>query len=259
MVSCRSEDVERSGHLTETGEASMSIAQKTRNVLRGLLQAYGTRNLKRQLWNIEFAQGRWDCLDRTPGDCVYPYVEKFVNNGAILDLGCRSGSTGNELGATTYQHYTGVDISDVAIEKARKRTTENRRGDKNHYFQSDIFSYVPARQYHVILFRDSIYYVPRGKIKAMLDRYSKYLKECGVFIMRMYNGSDKYKAIVDTIESNFEVVEKYLSDQPKAIVIVFRQRCRLQASPELLSTAAEARIFQSEMTSGEHGRASLET
>ena len=31
----------------------------------------------------------------------------------------------------------------------------------------------------------------------------------------MWNGSDKYQTILDTIESNFEVVEKYLSDQLK--------------------------------------------
>ena len=201
----------------------MYLPGRVQNILRGLLQAYGTKNVKRYLWNIEFSQGRWDCLDRTPLDCVYPYVEKYANGGSILDLGCGSGSTGNELDATTYRHYMGVDISDVAIEKARRRTEENGRAHQNRYAQSDVFSYVPTQQYDVILFRDSIYYIPWGKIKTMLDRYSKYLKEGGVFIVRMWNGSDKYNTIADTIEDNFEVVEKYLSDQPKAVVIIFRQ------------------------------------
>ncbi len=151
--------------------------------------------------------------------------------GSILDLGCGSGSTGNELSGTAYQVYTGVDISDVALENAKKRTEENRRGDKSRYFQSNIFSYVPTRRYDVILFRDSIYYVPPRKIKAMLDRYSKSLKKGGVFIVRMWNGSDKYKPIADTVESNFEVVERYLSDRPKAVVIVLRQGCRLERAP----------------------------
>src|SRR5882672_10957138 len=162
----------------------MQPVRKIRNILRALLQGYGTESLKRRLWNVEFARGRWDCLDRTPGDCVYPYVEKYAKKGSILDLGCGSGSTGNELDPTTYQDYTGVDISDVAIEKAKKKTEENSRGDRNGYFQSDLFSYVPTTRYDVILFRDSIYYVPLRNVIPMLSRYSNHLKESGVFIVR---------------------------------------------------------------------------
>jgi len=76
----------------------------------------------------------------------------------------------------------------------------------------------------VILFRDSIYYVPRAKIKRMLDRYSQYLREGGVFIVRMSSVSGERKTILDTIESGFEVVEKGLSVQPNTVVIVFRRR-----------------------------------
>src|ERR1019366_1801099 len=202
----------------------MHLAQKARNVWRGLLQTRGTENVKRSLWNKEFTGGRWISLDNTPGDCVYAYVEKYARNGSILDLGCGSGNTGNELEAKTYRHYTGVEISDVAIEKARRRTEENRRADKNSYFQSDILSYAPTQQYDVILLREVIFYVPRAKIRSVLNRYSEYLKEGGVFIVRICNIAGKYKIFVDTIESNFLVVEKYVADQTTTAVIVFRQR-----------------------------------
>ncbi len=59
----------------------MHLAGRVRNILRGLLQAYGSSSMKRYVWNSEFLRGRWDCLDRTPGDCVYPYVEKYANRG----------------------------------------------------------------------------------------------------------------------------------------------------------------------------------
>ena len=208
----------------------MYLAQQVRNKLRALLQAYGTKRIKSYLWNAEFSKGRWDCLNGTPEDCLYPYLEKYANRGSILDLGCGSGSTGNELAATTYREYTGVDISDVAIEKARTRTEDDGRTDKNRYIQSDIFSYEPSLRFDVILFRDSIYYVPRAKITGMLDRYSKFLKQGGVFIVRMWSGSGKYKAIVETIETNFEVVEKRISDQSETMVIVFRQRFPIHSS-----------------------------
>ncbi len=201
----------------------MNLAQRLRNRIRALLQSYGNRRIKRYLWNAEFSKGQWNCLDGTTGDYLYPYLEKYTNQGSILDLGCGSGSTGNELGTASYGEYVGVDISDVAIGKAKKRTEENGRAAKNSYFQSEIASYVPAQQFDVILLRDSIYYLPPAKIKMVLDRYSNFLKHRGVFVVRMWGGSDKYKNIVDIIETNFEVVDKGVSGQPETLIIVFRQ------------------------------------
>lgn len=199
----------------------MYVIKKARNVLRGLLQAYATENMKRDLWNIEFSEGRWNCLDVTQGDCVYEHIEKYANNGSILDLGCGSGNTANELDETKYRQYMGIDISDVAIDKAKRRSEGSGRTEKNRFLQSDISSYMPAQQYDVILFRDSIYYLPRHKIKRILDRYGKYLKGRGVFIVRIFNTSGKYRTIIDTIESSFKIVEKYFSDQTKTVVLVF--------------------------------------
>jgi SAM-dependent methyltransferase len=196
-----------------------SFARKLRNVVRGLLQVYGTGSIKKHLWNHEFARGRWDCLDSAPGDCVYAHVEKYARHGSILDVGCGSGSTGNELDASTYRHYTGVDISDAALEKARRRSAANGRADKNRYVQSDMLSYVPSQQYDVILFRDSIYYVPHGKITAVLNRYATYLKDRGVLIVRMDESGGKYTRIVKTIERSFEVVERSSSDHMMVLVI----------------------------------------
>jgi SAM-dependent methyltransferase len=201
-----------------------ALRRKVRNKLRAVLQLYGTATVKKFLWNFEFSRARWDCLESSLGDAVYPYIEKYADQGSILDLGCGSGSTGNELDATAYADYTGVDISDVAIQKAKTRTELNGRVDKNEYCQGDILGYVPNRHFDVILFRDSIYYVTLAKINGMLDRYSEYLKQDGVFIVRMWSADGKYKSIVDTIESNFAVVEKRFSNEPTTAVIVFRRR-----------------------------------
>jgi SAM-dependent methyltransferase len=198
-----------------------TTASKARSALRALLQTYGAGPVKKVLWDVEFSNGRWDCLDRTAGDCVYPFLEKYGSNGSILDLGCGSGSTGNELDTTAYERYVGVDISDVAIERAQQRSEANGRADRNRYRQSDILSYAPDRSFDVILFRDSIYYVPRRHIKAMLQRYAQYLEAGGVFIVRMAD-AEKYQDIVATIETHFAVVEKHTADDPKALVLIFR-------------------------------------
>jgi SAM-dependent methyltransferase len=201
----------------------LDFPQRFRNRVRGLLLARGPKRIKRSLWNAEFARGRWDNLAQTHGDCLYPYLEQYGSDGSILDLGCGSGNTGNELAANAYHDYTGVDISDVAIETARKRAKENGRTETNRYIQWDISSYEPAQLFDVILFRDSIYYIGGPKLNGILDRYSKYLKPGGVFIVRLWSGRGKYKGIVDFIEGNYEIVERAVSGPSETVVLVFRQ------------------------------------
>ena len=90
-----------------------------RQKLRGLIQGYGTPKSKRRLWDNEFSSGRWDCLDDMRADCLYPLLEFYADGRSVLDLGCGPGTTANEINAR-YTWYTGVDISEVALVKARR-------------------------------------------------------------------------------------------------------------------------------------------
>ncbi|GAC1679939.1 MAG: hypothetical protein PVS2B2_17970 [Candidatus Acidiferrum sp.] len=204
----------------------MYVVQKAQNVLRSLIQRYGPPSVKRQLWNAEFRSGRWDSLNNSGDERAHLQIEKYANNGSILDLGCGPGTTGIELNLVAYQLYTGVDISDVAIVKARKRAEETRRADRNEYCQSDIVSYVPPRQYDVILYGDSIYYIPLARIPDMLARYSGYLKDGGVFIARLFDVRGKRQNILCAIEDNFQIVEKQHRAPTEACLITFRPRDR---------------------------------
>lgn len=198
------------------------IMQRIRNRMRAVLQTYGSSKVKRRLWDAQFAKGRWDCLDTSPGDCVYSRIEKAANGGSILDLGCGSGSTANELDASRYHDYTGVDISEVAIGKARQRADGNGRGQKSRFYQSDIVKYEPTQQFDVIVFRDSIYYLEPAKIPATLERYARWLKEGGVFVIRMWTGKGKSAKIVRIIESHFDIIERFWPDEAGPLVFVCR-------------------------------------
>jgi SAM-dependent methyltransferase len=200
----------------------LDLSRRVQNKLRGILLASGPKRIKRFIWNVEFAKGRWDHLARTDGDCLYPILEKYGHDGSILDLGCGSGNTGAELAANTYRDYTGVDISDVAIEKANKKAEVEGRAEKNRYFQSDITSYEPTQQFDLILFRESIYYIPGPIMMATLHRYTKYLKPGGVIIVRLWTSQGKYGGIVKAIEADFSIVEKNVSGPSETAVLVFR-------------------------------------
>ena len=129
-----------------------------------------------------------DFIDDTVGDCIYPLLEKHAQNGDIFDLGCGPGNTANELAASVYKSYVGVDISEAALAKAVKRTQKNGRADKNSFVRSDFLGYTPTQEFDIILFRESMYHVPYGQVLKILEKYSKYLKKSGVFIVRLYAG-----------------------------------------------------------------------
>src|ERR1700684_2161480 len=150
----------------------------------------------------------------------------------ILDLGCGPGNTANELNSAAYKTYVGVDISEAALEKAVRRTKENGRADKNSFVVSDFLGYAPSQDFDIILFRESLYHVPYGQVKPILDKYSKHLKPGGVFIVRLYAGDERPGVIkprvirkMDLIKNNFDMVEYRRFDTPALpTVLVFRPR-----------------------------------
>ena len=206
----------------------MQIAERSLEIIRGLLKRVGPTQTKKVLWDEEFLSGHWDFIDNTLGDCVYPYLEAYAKKGGILDLGCGPGNTANELAREAYETYMGVDISAAALEKARKRTEENGRGAQNRFEVGDFLSYEPTDSFDVILFRESMYHVRVGKVKGMLRHYERFLKEGGVFIVRMRIAQGKHRlhTMVEIIECEYEVAEKHVDGGSGAMVIVFRPRRR---------------------------------
>jgi SAM-dependent methyltransferase len=200
-------------------ESQIYLITKIRNVLRACTQLWGTAAIKRRLWDREYDGGRWDHCEDTHDDFVYDHIQKHCKRGSILDLGCGSGNTGNELARDSYRDYTGVDISDVAIRKAQTRSERNGRGGQNRYLCSDISAYVPSQKHDIILFRESIYYIASGRIPATLERYASYLSERGVFIVRL-NDCHGYEDIAGLIESRHSILEKHVANG--RVVIVFR-------------------------------------
>lgn len=197
--------------------------------MRGAIATYGPSFIKKALWDKEYSSGKWNFNNNTTDDCVYPYLEKYAGGGSILDVGCGSGNTANELAFNAYGSYFGVDISEAALEKARRWSEASGRAHKNSFAQADFLRYEPSQRFHVILFRESLYLVPLGSINATLDRYSKHLEEGGVLMVRiatLEKGKQKHRPIATTraIEESFDVLEKGQFGESGDTVIVFRPR-----------------------------------
>ena len=207
----------------------MNIIDRSLQFTRGFLLSYGPEVIKRRFWEKEYRENKWHFAEQSIGDCVYGPLEKYARNGKILDLGCGSGNTANEMADAAYSSYLGVDISEEALAKAAKRSEACGRSSKNRFMRSDFFAFDTTEKFDVILFRESMYHVPVEKVKPLLDKFSQYLANDGVFIVRLYimrDGKLKFrpKKMIDIIANNFPVVEKNQYGNAGAVVIVFRKR-----------------------------------
>jgi len=197
------------------------FCQKIKRAVRiRAIKRWGILAAKSSLWDEEYGSGQWNYLESTSDDPIYPVLQKYARNGAILDMGCGSGNTANELDYASFGSYTGTDLSDVAIQKASERTSKNGREAKTEFICAPIEDFRPEKAYDVILFRESIFYIPVRKIKAVLDRYASHLKPDGAFIVRMCD-REKYASIVELIGKHFDVIEQKAVDRAKDIIIVF--------------------------------------
>lgn len=216
----------------------MFIVRRALTFARGFLLSYGPTKVKKAFWDKEFSGGKWDFIDDTASDCVYPHLEKYAHGGDILDLGCGPGNTANELADRAYRSYIGVDISESALAKGVERTNENGRAGKNSFVCSDFLGYMPAQDFDVILFRESLYHVPYGQVLELLEKYSKHLKPDGVFVVRMYlgdfsTGKPKYrvKKKLDLIGRNYTIVESaQYNTKGLPNVLIFRPKTAKSAS-----------------------------
>ena len=188
-----------------------------------IVKRWGSSAAKRRVWDSEFASGLWTRLEHTADDPIYDYLETYANGGNVLDLGCGSGNTGSEMNTSHYTSYTGIDVSSVALRKAESRVQASDRRTKNAYVRGDLEDYVPTETYDVILFRESLFYVATGRITAVLDRYSFYLKNNGVFIVRLCDRR-KYGHIVGLIHTRCRVIDQHLAQHTPDIILVFQPK-----------------------------------
>jgi len=211
----------------------LALPRRALNMARGLVQRHGSAALKQRLWDWEFHHRRWTCLDDTPDDPAYPYLTRYANHGRILDLGCGPGNTGRYLNAAAYSAYTGVDISQVAIDRAR---TDDPR-PQNRYEHSDLLAYQPDGAYEVILLGDSLYYIPKTRAVGMLERYRQHLSTSGVFIVKMHD-TPSLQPFFEMIRRRFTVIGEFRHDP--VVLLVFRVLMLIGGTPICPELALEA-------------------
>jgi SAM-dependent methyltransferase len=178
-----------------------------------VLKRWGASATKQKIWNAEYQSGKWTAIDpqeteAVPRDLIYPVLEKWGAKGDILDLGCGTGSTAVQI-ADVYRSYLGIDISPVAIER--------------EFAVAPIESFTTQRRFHIVLYRECLYYFSLGQIKTILNRHALFLRPDGVFVVRLYD-RNRYEKIVDHIFETYEVKETVAPADNPTIILIFKPR-----------------------------------
>lgn len=158
-------------------------------------------------WERQFQQGAWDYLDsssieRARSAVIGMYCRSLKPSGTILDVGCGEGTLFDFLNDKQKSAYTGIDISDVAVAKAKKKR-------KGNFYATDAMEFVSKRRLDIIVFNEVLYYL--DEIETF-QRYSSLLKPNGIVIISLYRtknlhydkrtwkNAKRFFTIIDSIE-----------------------------------------------------------
>jgi 2-polyprenyl-3-methyl-5-hydroxy-6-metoxy-1,4-benzoquinol methylase len=106
---------------------------------------------------------------------------------SVLDVGCAGATLAEWLGPEI-KHYCGVDISEVAIERAREVLAQSPRRELEWKAEtSSVEEFKPDRSFDVIVFNEVLYYLPLAKLGAILQAYTRFLTPRGLIVISLKN------------------------------------------------------------------------
>jgi SAM-dependent methyltransferase len=181
----------------------LSVLLKVRKDPLRTFKSFGLGSANRAIWDAEYALGNWDYLDKDRnGEIPVKMIEKYAPNGRLLDLGCGT-SLNLPLDPGTYQSYLGVDISKEAIAKARSLNRPHAG-----YEVADILTYRPQGEFDAILLREVLYYLPRPKVRGLLEGLALSLSPAGVVIVQIWHAEMYDSLLAEVRGCSLPVIEE---------------------------------------------------
>ncbi len=122
-------------------------------------------------FDLQYARNQWDSMaslaDLGRYSIIVGLVKYFCPGGRVLDLGCGEGILQEKFSPADYTHFTGVDFSRVAIDRASAKALPNTT-----YLVGDLNALDVPGVFDVIIYNESIYYMddPEAAIKRLLPQ-----------------------------------------------------------------------------------------
>jgi 2-polyprenyl-3-methyl-5-hydroxy-6-metoxy-1,4-benzoquinol methylase len=119
---------------------------------------------------------------------------------SLLDLGCAGATLALCLGPE-FKTYSGVDISDVAISKAREHVAADKGHLPTQYNLevAQVQDFQPSRQFDIIVLNEVLYFLSLDQVAAVIRRYSRFLSPGGLFLVSLKE--DEVSRLVQKVAS----------------------------------------------------------
>lgn len=179
-----------------------------------LVTRFGSRRLRALAFDSKYQGGRWGDYDDGGGQ-LSAMVSHYLRKGDLLILGCGGATVLEGLEASGLNSSLGVDLSTEAVRRA-----SGFASSRVSFLVQDMELLECSSDYDVILFSESLYYVPAQRQLPLLRRLSKHLKHGGVFIVTLAE-PQRYADILKRIRGAFDVHVDRAFDGSSRHVIVF--------------------------------------
>jgi 2-polyprenyl-3-methyl-5-hydroxy-6-metoxy-1,4-benzoquinol methylase len=170
------------------GRAARRAADEVRKrggKLLSLVTPYEPMAQGRTLLDSQYAAAEWDYLRSLPETprfgVVAAYCHRLAAGRSVLEVGCGEGILLDHLNRSCVASYTGVDISSVAIDRARALSD-----DRTTFVCAPAEKYVPEGTHQVIVFTEVMEYFDDPL--AVVQRYEQFLADDGRVIISMFAG-----------------------------------------------------------------------
>ena len=179
-----------------------------------LVTRFGGVTLRRLAFDGKYESGEWKFQGDGTGD-LPAVLTDYLCQGDLLMMGCGGASILDGLPPGSLHSATGIDISPEAIRAASRRSSA-----QVSFHVAEMESFEPPRLYDVILFSESLYYVPAAGQLPLLRRLAQSLKPHGVFVVTLAEAR-RYRSILEAIRSHLKVLEDRTFSGSSRHVIVF--------------------------------------
>jgi 2-polyprenyl-3-methyl-5-hydroxy-6-metoxy-1,4-benzoquinol methylase len=180
-----------------------------------LATRFGWRQLRSLAFDEKYRRGDWKFQHDGTGELA-PVIGRYLAGGDLLIMGCGGASILKDLPSANLNSALGIDLSPEAIRLAGQFASKNIS-----FQQADMVTFQCPRSYDVILFSESLYYVPTVGQVSLLRRLAASLKPDGVFVVTVAQAK-RYRDVLDGIRKNFAVLEDHSFAGSNRHLIVFR-------------------------------------
>ncbi len=141
---------------------------------------------RKRRWNKQYRHGKWDNLKSEKEAKRYYQIIDYIkaygpSNPSILDIGCGDGVLNERMKDLEFEHFVGLDFSEVSIEQAEKKNLP-----KAGFIAEDVVTFRPQRNFDVIVFNEAFYYIHDTEKDNVLNRMLQHLNKDGIIITSIY-------------------------------------------------------------------------